>query len=244
MLRTHSRPLVKGLCSKQFALCSSLCLGIAGTTILSKYVNLLSAQLAFSNIFIYSFLYTPLKRLSIFNTDVGALVGAIVPLIGWSSASCIPNISSDLLDGKCLILPLILFSWQFLHFYPLSHLIGQDYLRAGYKMAILQRPLFCRISCFAHSCLIAAICHLSASKFDFVTPKCALYCLAPINILAIGLSSKYLLNGCIGNARILFRFSLVHLPYILSVYLLKNCPYLHKSLTDTESYFKKAFGII
>jgi protoheme IX farnesyltransferase len=89
-------------------------------------VNPYCAVIGFSNIILYTCIYTPLKRVSIYNTWPGALVGALPPVMGWIA-------STGTVDVGAILLGLSLFSWQFPHFNALSWNLRPDYARAGYR---------------------------------------------------------------------------------------------------------------
>ncbi|XP_016144506.1 protoheme IX farnesyltransferase, mitochondrial isoform X1 [Sinocyclocheilus grahami] len=100
MNRTKNRPLVRGQISPLHAVSFALACGIPGLTLLTLGVNPLTGFLGALNIFLYTCCYTPLKRLSITNTWVGAVVGAIPPVMGWTAAT-------GSLDPGLVTLPLI-----------------------------------------------------------------------------------------------------------------------------------------
>ena len=87
-------------------------------------MNGLCASLSLLNLILYTSVYTPMKRVSILNTWVGSVVGAIPPLIGWSAAT-------GSLEPGAFILAAILYSWQFPHFNSLSWNLRPDYSKAG-----------------------------------------------------------------------------------------------------------------
>lgn len=87
MSRTRNRPLVRQLISRRAALLFAVSAGVTGVLLLNYGVNPTVALLGFSNIALYAGVYTPLKRVSPLNTWIGALVGAIPPLMGWAAAA-------------------------------------------------------------------------------------------------------------------------------------------------------------
>jgi protoheme IX farnesyltransferase len=94
---------------------------------------MLAAGLAASNLILYSFVYTPLKQIHPVNTWVGAVVGAIPPLLGWAAASGDISLNS-------LILPAALYFWQIPHFMALAYMCRDDYAAGGFKMYSLADP--------------------------------------------------------------------------------------------------------
>jgi protoheme IX farnesyltransferase len=137
MARTRNRPLVRKALTPTQAKTFGITTGIAGVTILSAGVNPIVALLGAGNIFLYAAVYTPLKRRTIVNTWVGAVVGGIPPLMGW--AACSPDGSLISHPGG-LLLGALLYAWQFPHFNALAYTMRHDYARAGYQMMSVTNP--------------------------------------------------------------------------------------------------------
>lgn len=127
MKRTEQRPLPAGLVSPKAVFVLGVLLAYGGVAILALMINLLSASLALANILIYLLIYTPLKPRTTLNTLVGAVCGAIPPMIGWSAAT-------GSLDGGAWMLGAILFVWQLPHFFALALVYRDDYARGGFAM--------------------------------------------------------------------------------------------------------------
>src|ERR1700736_4662888 len=127
MPRTRMRPIPSGRMLPRDALIIGAVLGIAGVTYLALACNALTASLAALTIILYIFAYTPLKRISTTNTLVGAIPGAIPPMIGWAAAR-------GTLDAGAWSLFAILFFWQMPHFFALAWMYRDDYARAGFQM--------------------------------------------------------------------------------------------------------------
>jgi heme o synthase len=113
MPRTASRPIVAGRVSRGAALGIAFGLGIGGTLWLALAVNTLSAVLAASTIVVYVLLYTPLKRRTAWCTLVGAVSGAIPPMVGWAAANPHLGLGAWVLFG-------VLFTWQMPHFLAIA----------------------------------------------------------------------------------------------------------------------------
>ena len=127
MLRTKTRPIPAGRMRPRDAFIIGSTLAVAGLIYLALACNLLSAILAAVTIAIYIFGYTPLKRFSTTNTLVGAIPGAIPPMIGWAAAR--GNLSAEAWS-----LFAILFVWQIPHFFAIAWMFREDYERAGFRM--------------------------------------------------------------------------------------------------------------
>jgi heme o synthase len=125
MRRTARRPLAAGRLEPSAALRFGVLLSCAGGIYLAVAVNVLASLLAAVTLLTYLFLYTPLKRKTPFCTLVGALPGAMPPLIGWAGAA-------GRLSLEAWVLYAMLFLWQFPHFMAIAWMYREDYARAGY----------------------------------------------------------------------------------------------------------------
>jgi protoheme IX farnesyltransferase len=133
MRRTASRPLPMGRMRPRQALWFGIALTVAGFVELAWGVNLLSALLGAFTMGAYLFLYTPLKQRSHLSTVVGALPGALPPLMGYAA-------SFGGLNTEAFTLFLILFVWQFPHFLAIAWMYREDYARAGIRMLPVVEP--------------------------------------------------------------------------------------------------------
>lgn len=148
MRRTQDRPLPSGRLKAGPALAFSIALSIAGFLELGFGANWLTAGLGAFTLATYLFLYTPLKRRSPHSTTIGAVPGAMPPLIGFAA-------SAGELNAQAWVLFAILFLWQFPHFYAIAWLYREDYARAGIRMlpvvepsgeSTARRMLFCSLA--------------------------------------------------------------------------------------------------
>jgi protoheme IX farnesyltransferase len=133
MNRTKARPIPSGRITADHALTFGTLLSVAGFTELWIGVNLLTALLALFTLGSYLFVYTPLKRRSPISTTIGAIPGAMPPLIGYAAASGHLNYEAGILYA-------ILFLWQFPHFYAIAWMYREDYARAGIRMLPVVAP--------------------------------------------------------------------------------------------------------
>ena len=133
MVRTTDRPLPSGRLTESEVLSFSLLLFVAGVIYLAVQTNLLAALLALISWLSYGFVYTPLKRVTPFCIHVGALPGALPPVIGW--AAC-----SGTLSPGAVMLFAILFFWQLPHFAAIAWLYREDYARAGFSIISVRDP--------------------------------------------------------------------------------------------------------
>lgn len=129
MKRTKDRPIPSGKMTTGQALVLGLGMGMAGTYLLGS-LNLLTGLLSVFSILLYAFAYTPLKRISsIAAVFVGAIPGALPPLIGYVAAQVHGRI-----DEIAIILFSIQFIWQFVHFWAIAWVLDDDYKLAGFRL--------------------------------------------------------------------------------------------------------------
>jgi protoheme IX farnesyltransferase len=133
MRRTASRPVAAGRIGPLQGLVFGLALGSAGVLWLAFLVNPLTGVLALITIGLYIGVYTPLKRRTSLNTLVGAVPGAIPPVMGWTAAK-------GTIDPGAWALFAILFLWQLPHFLAIAWMYREDYARAGFAMLPVVDP--------------------------------------------------------------------------------------------------------
>ncbi|MEI9814810.1 MAG: heme o synthase [Acidobacteriota bacterium] len=133
MHRTRTRPIPSGRVTANDGLIFGTVLSVLGFVELCAMVNLLTGFLALFTLASYLFVYTPLKRRSPISTTIGAIPGAMPPLIGYAAASGHLNYEAGILFA-------ILFVWQFPHFYAIAWMYREDYARAGIRMLPVVEP--------------------------------------------------------------------------------------------------------
>ena len=127
MTRTMNRPLPTDRLSIQEAVVFTLICFAAGISILAYFTNPLTTILSIASMVLYSFLYTPLKRVGPIAVFVGAIPGALPPLLGWTAAT-------GSITYEALIIFGIQFIWQFPHFWAIAWVADDDYKKAGFKL--------------------------------------------------------------------------------------------------------------
>ncbi len=133
MRRTAQRPLPARRLEPRAAFLFALALTAGGVLYLAARVNWLSAAIAFATWASYLFLYTPLKKRTVWCTAIGAFPGAAPPLIGWAAAR-------GALSTEAWVLYAILFLWQFPHFLSIAWMYREDYARAEMRMLPVVDP--------------------------------------------------------------------------------------------------------
>jgi protoheme IX farnesyltransferase len=128
MKRTRHRPLVRGSVTQQQAIGLASLTSLGGGTLLAVGTDPVTTALGLGNIALYAGLYTYLKPRMEFNTWVGAFVGAIPPVMGWTAAG------GSIWDVEALLLGGMLYLWQMPHFFALAYMHRADYARGGFQM--------------------------------------------------------------------------------------------------------------
>ncbi len=127
MKRTQNRPLPTGRMTVREAYGFAFVVGAIGLLLLAYTTNLLTVGLSIISIILYSFVYTPLKRVGPIAVFVGAIPGALPPLIGWVAATGNISVEAMIIFG-------IQFIWQFPHFWAIAWVADEDYKKAGFKL--------------------------------------------------------------------------------------------------------------
>lgn len=214
MQRTKDRPIPAEKVSPKEALIFGLLLSVIGLGLLLSVSSVLTFALALLTLVTYLLIYTPLKKVSPINTLVGAIPGALPPLIGWSAAEGTISTLGWLIFA-------ILFFWQMPHFYALAWLYKEDYAAAGFRMLPVKDPdgfLVAQRSIIYTALL--AITTFVVVAFGFTS---WFYLLAVIALnLYLGVRAYCFLapENKMGNAQKLFIASILYLPVLLIVLLL------------------------
>jgi protoheme IX farnesyltransferase len=216
MRRTENRPLPAGRLQPLEVFVFGVTLGVAGTVYLAVSLSHpLAAGIAAVTFLSYVFLYTPLKRRTTLNTLVGAVPGALPPVIGWTAAT-------GRLDKEAVVLFLILFLWQVPHFLAIAWIYRDDYSRAGLCML----PV---VDTAGHitgrQMVVYCLALLPVSLMPVLFQQASV--VYGIGALALGL---YFLRAACGfvatkspeQARRVLRASLLYLPALLALLLVET----------------------
>jgi protoheme IX farnesyltransferase len=208
MPRTINRPLPAGRLSVPQVLLFGLFTGILGIVWLALFVNAATAVLSGITLVLYAGLYTPLKRRTSFCTAVGAIPGALPPVLGWAAAG-------SPLDSAAFSLFAILFLWQFPHFLAIAWIYRDEYAQAGLRML----PVRGRLPRVTG--LMAVGYALALLPLSLFPSACGLAGSAYIGV-ALVLGAAYLAaavrfaaNESQRSARLLLWTSLIYLPVLL-----------------------------
>jgi protoheme IX farnesyltransferase len=214
MKRTRNRPLPAGRLRPADVLVFGLLLGLGGTAYLAFALPHPAAALVAAVTFVcYVAVYTPLKRLTSVNTLVGAVPGALPPVIGWAAAR-------GRLDWEAAGLFLILFLWQVPHFLAIAWIYRDDYARAGLRML----PVADRTGGLTGRCMVAyCLTLLGASVLPAACGWAGWVYLLGATALGLGFlgcALGFLHTTSLRQARWVLRASLLYLPLLLALLLL------------------------
>jgi protoheme IX farnesyltransferase len=217
MERTRQRPLPTGRLSPGRALLVAYGCTILGVIELALLVNFLTAGLALLVILLYTLVYTPLKQRTPLCTLVGAVCGAIPPMMGWAGAT-------DSLDLGAWILGAILFLWQIPHFLALAWLYRDDYARGGFRMLPAFDPSGSFTGTLAVIYVLAlwplGLVGLISGLTGWLFLVTSLLCGVGLFVLAL----RLLREKTTLRARQLFLGTLVYLPLILGLMVADRGP--------------------
>ena len=215
MNRTKSRPLPKGTISPYNAMYLGLISSLLGSFILFYFVNSSTSILAMSTILIYVFIYTPIKRISVYNTFIGSIPGALPIVGGWVAAT-------NNFDTPAWILFGILFCWQIPHFFAISVICANDYNKAGFRMLPSLYPESKSVGYIIVFFSVSMIC----TSIGIYIYKLAgmLYAIssAILGIIFLVYTIRMFISNNTKNARALMFASIVYLPMLLIFILLER----------------------
>jgi protoheme IX farnesyltransferase len=213
MQRTKSRPVPAGRMRPISAFIVGAVLSLAGCIYLWFACNGLTALLAAITVAVYVCAYTPLKRVSTFNTLVGAIPGALPPVIGWAAAC-------GTLDAGAWSLFTIVFLWQLPHFFAIAWMYRDDYARAGFQMIASDDPTGERSA--SQSVLFCILLLVLAGLPTFVGVVNFYY--IPVEVALggwfVAIAMRFLRTRTRSDARLLFLTSIMYLPLLLAALVL------------------------
>ncbi len=215
MQRTQFRPVPAGRMRPIEALVIGGTLSIFGVTYLALVCNALSAALAAITIIVYIFAYTPLKTVSTFNTALGAVPGALPPMIGWAAAR-------GTLNAGAWMLFAILFFWQLPHFFAIAWMYRDDYARAGFQMVSTDDRTGERSA--SQSVFFCMLLLIIAGLPAYLGIATVFYLLAELLLggVFVGMAMRFLKTRARADARRLFITSIVYLPLLLGALVLSK----------------------
>ncbi|MEJ7639002.1 MAG: heme o synthase [Singulisphaera sp.] len=217
MRRTVGRPLPSSRLTPAEAAVFGGALGLLGASILALGVNDVAAGVAATTFLLYVFVYTPLKPRTTLNTAIGAVPGALPPMIGWAAAT-------GQIGIEAWALFLIVFLWQFPHFLAIAWIYRDDYARAGHRMLPNVDP---RGAMTGRQSVVYALALIPAGLLPATIGLAGPFYF--VGALALGLfylvaAVRFWSDVSEASARRLLRASFVYLPAILALLLLNPTP--------------------
>ena len=213
MRRTARRPLAAGRLTPSAVLWFGLTLSVSGSLYLAATVNLLASLLALATLLSYLLFYTPLKRRTPLCTLIGAVPGAMPPLIGWAGAS-------GTLNFEALTLFALLFLWQFPHFMAIAWMYREDYDRAGY-LVLPRGPA--RASVVILQTLLPLLALTLVSLLPAFAGRANIFYGIGASLLSLGFlyyGARFVLRKTNSAARQLLMASIIYLPSLLVLMVL------------------------
>lgn len=222
MKRTAKRPVASGRMSVSEAWAFAIIAGAIGVFILGYFFNWLAAGLAAFSLFLYAFIYTPLKKINAIAVLVGAFPGALPCLIGWAAGNdAIFESGHGWKDYGGWVLFGIQFLWQFPHFWAIAWVAHKDYSTAGFKLLPAEKgpTKFTAMQSIVYAVLMVPVCilpyiiHLTEYKSKTGTIGFGLVIVA--NIFLIGQCVRLYREMNVKAARRVMFSSYIYLPVVL-----------------------------
>jgi protoheme IX farnesyltransferase len=221
MKRTANRPVASGRMSQQTAYAFAIIAGIVGVGLMAYQFNTLSAVLSALSLFLYAFIYTPLKKINSIAVLVGAFPGAIPCLIGWIAATNeISPIATFIVDGKTYsnaggyALFLIQFLWQFPHFWAIAWVSHTDYSKVGFKLLPADKgpTKFTALQAVMYAVLMVPIGFLP--NYFKITGEWSMWVVLVANIFMVVQCVRLYQNMGVPAARRVMFSSYIYLPIV------------------------------
>ena len=221
MKRTSTRPIASGRVSVGEGWAFAIITGIAGVLMLGYYFNWLSAGLAAFSLFLYAFIYTPLKKVNSIAVLMGAVPGALPCLIGWAAGD-------DQLSTGGWILFAFQFFWQFPHFWAIAWVAHRDYSAVGFKLLPANEgpTKFTAIQTIAYSLLLVPVTVLpyftGMCSYDTVAGMISIGMIIVANLFMIGRCVVLYRTMEVSAARRVMFGSYMYLPVVMFALLLSK----------------------
>ena len=221
MKRTANRPVASGRMSQQTAYTFALIAGIVGVGLMAFQFNMLSAVLSALSLFLYAFIYTPLKKINSIAVLVGAFPGAIPCLIGWVAATNEINpFAQFIVHGKTYLnaggyaLFLIQFLWQFPHFWAIAWVSHTDYSKVGFKLLPADKgpTKFTALQAVMYAVLMVPIGFLP--NYFKITGEWSMWVVLVANIFMVVQCVRLYQNMGVPAARRVMFSSYIYLPIV------------------------------
>jgi heme o synthase len=208
MKRTGTRPVASGRMSQQEAYIFAIVAGVVGCWMMWYFFNLSSALLSAFSLFLYAFIYTPLKKINSIAVLVGAFPGAFPCLIGWVAGN------DDFAAGGWILFG-IQFLWQFPHFWAIAWVAHSDYSRVGFKLLPTDKgpTKFTALQAVMYSVLMIPVGILP--HYFGLTGQVSMYIVIVCNLFMVVQSLRLYQGMDVKSARRVMFSSYIYLPIVL-----------------------------
>jgi len=208
MKRTAKRPVASGRMTVAEGWAFAIITGVIGVFMLGNFFNWLSAGIALFSLFLYAFIYTPLKKVSSISVLVGAVPGALPCLIGWAAGN-------DALSLGGWVLFSLQFMWQFPHFWAIAWIAHKDYTKAGFKLlpSELGPTKYTAIQTIIYSLLLIPVGVIP--YFIGMSGTVSLVIVALANVFMVWRCVQLYRNMDVPSARRVMFSSYIYLPIVL-----------------------------
>jgi len=208
MKRTAKRPVASGRMTVAEGWAFAIITGVIGVFMLGNFFNWLSAGIALFSLFLYAFIYTPLKKVSSISVLVGAVPGALPCLIGWAAGN-------DALSLGGWVLFSLQFMWQFPHFWAIAWISHKDYTKAGFKLlpSELGPTKYTAIQTIIYSLLLIPVGVIP--YFIGMSGTVSLVIVALANVFMVWRCVQLYRNMDVPSARRVMFSSYIYLPIVL-----------------------------
>jgi heme o synthase len=221
MKRTAKRPVAAGRMSVMEGWIFSVVTGALGVFILGNYFNWLTAGLAAFSLFLYAFIYTPLKKVNSIAVLVGAVPGALPCLIGWAAGD------NNLGTGGWILFAFQFF-WQFPHFWAIAWVAHKDYSAVGFKLLPANEgpTKFTALQTIMYSLILIPVTlapyFTGMCSYDDMQGKISLGLIGMANLFMIGRCLTLYRKMDVGSARKVMFGSYMYLPVVMLALLLSK----------------------
>ncbi|HEY6064236.1 MAG TPA: heme o synthase [Chitinophagaceae bacterium] len=221
MKRTSKRPVAAGRMSVQEGWVFAIITGLAGVFVLGYFFNWLTAGLAAFSLFLYAFIYTPLKKVNSIAVLMGAVPGALPCLIGWTAGD------NSLSTGGWIMFAFQFF-WQFPHFWAIAWVAHRDYSAVGFKLLPADEgpTKFTALQTILYSLLMIPVTlapyFTGMCSYDDVQGKISLGLITLANLFMIGRCVTLYRKMDVGSARKVLFGSYMYLPVVMLALLLSK----------------------
>jgi len=208
MKRTAKRPVASGRMTVGEGWAFAIITGAIGVLMLGNFFNWLSAGIALFSLFLYAFIYTPLKKVSSISVLVGAVPGALPCIIGWAAGD-------DAISSGGWVLFLLQFMWQFPHFWAIAWIAHKDYSKAGFKLlpSELGPTKYTAIQTIIYSLLLIPVGVIP--YFIGMSGTISLAIVAIANVFMVWRCVQLYRNMDVPSARRVMFSSYIYLPVVL-----------------------------